>query len=113
MIDKGADIEAKDSNGWTTLYSAGRGGHIKIVRLLCDCGADFEARSTFFLQSGWRPLHHAACHDHISIVKELIEVRNAGINARNNRGETALRLAQLYGGKIDVAAYLVSHGGII
>ena len=44
-------------------------------------------------------------------MKELIEVRNAEINARTNRGRTALRVANRYD-KPDIAAYLVSHGGI-
>jgi hypothetical protein len=54
----------------------------------------------------------AASYGHISVVKELIEVRNADINARNDSGRTALRLAR-DNGKSDIAAYLVSHGGII
>jgi hypothetical protein len=44
-------------------------------------------------------------------VRELIEVRNADIKARTDRGETALRLAR-GSGKSDIAAYLVSRGGI-
>jgi len=44
-------------------------------------------------------------------VKELIEVRNAEINARTNYGETALRWARNRG-KGDVVAYLISHGAI-
>jgi hypothetical protein len=108
LIDKGADIQAKSSGGWTPLHSAaGQGGHIEIVRLLCDRGADIEARDN----GGWRPLHYAAIYGHISIVKELIEVRNADINARTNSGRTALRLAR-DNGKSDIAAYLVSRGGI-
>jgi ankyrin repeat protein len=58
-----------------------------------------------------RPLHDAASNGHISVVKELIEERNAEINARDDRGRTALRLARQYN-KPDVAAYLVSRGGI-
>jgi hypothetical protein len=109
LIDKGADIEAKSSDGVNPLNSAaGQGGHIEIVRLLCDRGADIEARDN----GGWRPLHYAAINGHISIVKELIEVRNADINARNDDGETALRLAREHS-KADIPAYLVSHGGII
>jgi len=45
-------------------------------------------------------------------VKELIEERNAEINARDNHGSTALRLARDVN-KDDIASYLVSHGGII
>ena len=107
LIDKGAQLEAKNSIGWTPLLWAAMEGHVEIVRLLCDRGADVEARSV----GGWRPLHYAAWHGHISVVKELIEVRNAEINARDNRGSTALTKASQQT-KHDVAAYLISRGGL-
>jgi hypothetical protein len=53
----------------------------------------------------------AARNGHISAVKELIEVRNAEINARDDNGETALSFAR-DDVNTDVADYLVSHGGI-
>jgi hypothetical protein len=56
LIDKGAQLEAKDSGGWTPLHYAAFRGHVEIVRLLCDRGADVEARDN----GGWRPLHYAA-----------------------------------------------------
>jgi ankyrin repeat protein len=56
---------------------------------LCDHGADIEACD----DSGWRPLHYAAFYGHISVVKELIEVRHADINARTNDGRKALQFA--------------------
>ena len=82
---------------------------------MCDRGADVEAFDNF----GSRPLHFAAFFGHISVVKELIEERNAEINARDKYGRTALRLSRdifglaLTGGLSKlVAAYLVSRGGI-
>jgi len=75
---------------------------------LCDRGADIEARD----YGGWRPLHYAAIYGHISIVKELIEVRNADINARTDSGRTALRMLRV-NGNADFDAFLVSRGGII
>ena len=107
LIDKGAQVEAKDNTDWTPLHWAANAGHVEIVRLLCDRGADVEARNRW----GRRPLQSAAYHGHISVVKELIEVRNAEINARINGGWTALWWARLYD-KADIAAYLVSRGGV-
>ena len=108
LIDKGAEVTAKDSRGWTPLHYAAVYGHIEIVRLLCDRGADVEACNIY----GWRPLHRAAMNGCISVMKELIEERNAEINARDNDGDTALWFANEYN-KPDIAAYLVSHGGIV
>ena len=108
MLDKGAQLEAKNSNGSTPLHHAAAKGHAEIVRLLCDRGADVEARS----DSGRRVLHLAAWKGHISVVKELIEERNAKVNARYNGGRTALRVANRYD-KPDTAAYLISRGGIV
>jgi ankyrin repeat protein len=107
LINKGAHVHDKNRDADTTLHLAARQGHIEIVRLLCDHGADIEARN----KDEWRPLHYAAHIGHISIVKELIEVRNAEINARTNHGATALKWAG-YRGKGDVVAYLISHGAI-
>ena len=107
LIDKGAQVEAKDWDRRTPLHFAAMRGHVEIVRLLCDHGADVEARSNF----GSGPLQCAAMNGRFSVVKELIEERNAEVNARDNNGWTALREARQYH-KPDIAAYLVAHGGI-
>jgi ankyrin repeat protein len=107
LIDKGAQLEAIACDGVNPLQYAAFHGRIEIVRLLCDRGADIEAQT----KSGWRTLHIAAFSGNISVVKELIEVRNAEINARSNSGLTALSWARDEG-RDDTAAYLVSHGGV-
>ena len=40
LIDKGAQLEARDNANCTALYWASRNGHDKVVRLLIDNGAD-------------------------------------------------------------------------
>ena len=107
LIDKGAQVEAKSSGGCTPLLWAAIQGHVEVVRLLCDRGADVEARDN----DECRPLHYAAIIGRITVVKELIEERNAEINARINGGLTALWFARQHN-KPDIATYLVSRGGI-
>ena len=48
-------------------------------------------------------------HGHISVVKELIEERNADVNARDYYGRNALRWAS---NNPIITSYLISHGGI-
>jgi hypothetical protein len=104
LINKGALVNAKDYLGRTALCVAAEKGFLEIVRLLCDHGANIEA----FGRGGWRPLHVAACHDHISVVKELVEKRNADINALNDNWCTPLRVAR-ENGKIFIESYLESR----
>jgi hypothetical protein len=107
LTDKGAQMEAKDSNGNTPLHFAAANGHMEIVCLLCDHGADIETSN----EDGCRPLHFAAYNGHISVVKELIEVRYAEINARSNSGRTALTY-RINEDHSAISSYLASHGGI-
>jgi hypothetical protein len=44
LLDKGASIDAKDSDGWTPLSRAAGNGHEAVVRLLLDKGASIDAK---------------------------------------------------------------------
>ena len=107
LLDKRAQVDAIDSCGMTPLLWTALRGRVEIVRLLCDHGADVEA----YDDGGCRPLHLAAMNGHIAVVKELVEERNAEINAETEGGRTALWWSRL-GYKDDISAYLVSRGGI-
>ena len=41
----GADIHAKNNNGWTPLYSASYKGHLEVVKYLKSVGADINAKT--------------------------------------------------------------------
>src|SRR5262249_27802582 len=56
----------------TPLRNAAAGGHIEIVKLLLECGADPNLPEEHIAPRG-HALHAAVCNGHIEIVKLLLE----------------------------------------
>ena len=44
LLEKGANIEVEDSNGWTPLIFAAKYGHLDVVKYLLERGANIEAK---------------------------------------------------------------------
>ena len=74
----GADVNAKDIDGWTPLRKAAWHGRKEIVELLIDNGADVNPQDV----NGWTPLHQAARNGHKEIA-ELLIAKGADVNAKN------------------------------
>lgn len=55
LLRASADVEVHDNNGWTVLGIAACYGHIKVVRMLVDAGANPDAMDGH----GTKPLEHA------------------------------------------------------
>lgn len=45
LIAAGADVNARQSGGWTPLHSAAQNGDVEFARLLTEAGADVSARA--------------------------------------------------------------------
>ncbi|KAJ5152754.1 uncharacterized protein N7482_009232 [Penicillium canariense] len=88
LVEKGADIEARDTSGRTALSWAAEKGHENIVRLLLEKGVDIEARDIL----DRTPLLWAIKERHENIVKLLLE-KGAELEARNFPGRNPLSLA--------------------
>jgi len=77
FIAKGADLDAKDTDGRTPLHWAAQEGDTDAAKLLIAKGADVDAKET----DGRTPLHWAAQEDYIDIA-ELLIAKGATVNAR-------------------------------
>ncbi|KAJ5392288.1 HET-domain-containing protein [Penicillium cosmopolitanum] len=67
LLDRGADIEAKDSEGKTPLFLAAKHGHEHIVNLLLERGANINVKD----ETGQTPSTLAARFDQMTIAKLL------------------------------------------
>ena len=90
LIEKGTDVNVRDSSGKSTLHDAVLEGHKEIVKLLITKGADLNAESGYYGTS----LHVAASIGHKEIV-ELLIANGADVNVKDGFGRTPLDTAEL------------------
>ncbi|KAH8895403.1 purine and uridine phosphorylase, partial [Thozetella sp. PMI_491] len=89
LLDKGADIEAKDTEySQTPLSWAAQKGHEAVVQQLLDKGADIEAKD----KSSLTPLLRAAQNGHEAVVQQLLG-KGADIEAKDDYSLTPLSRA--------------------
>ena len=93
-LDNGANVNAKDADGWTALHQSALYGPKEVVELLITKGADINAKE----RDGWAPLDQAAYNGHIEIAELLIS-KGADVNTKNNRHMTPLHHAAVKGHK--------------
>ena len=106
LLALGAPTEHKGGyRKWTPLIAAADRGHIEVVILLANGGANLEARNI----AGLTAIMWASNHGRLAIVK-LLSDKGSSINARSNRGRDALLWAAL-NGHLDVCLFLVSRSG--
>ena len=89
LLNQGADIHAKDKDGWTPLHSAAKENASATAEVLLNQGADIHAKDKF----GWTPLHLAATKENASATAEVLLNQGADIHAKDKFGWTPLHSA--------------------
>lgn len=87
LIERDADIEAKNNDGRTALMWACENGSVEIVSFLIGKGANLNAKDN----QGLTALCTAAQNGHFTIVKLLVE---NGANIRYKANDTVLAIAE-------------------
>lgn len=79
LVNGGADVNARDKDGYTALHIAAIHNNPESIQKLIDCGANVEARNNH----GYTALNAAAFSRRVDSVRVLI-ANGATINSKNN-----------------------------
>ncbi|XP_064414123.1 ankyrin repeat domain-containing protein 50-like [Latimeria chalumnae] len=104
LLENGASVNQKDSNGRTLVANAAHSGNLEVVNLLILRGADLEIED----HSGQTPLTLAARQGHTKVLHCLI-AHSANVNHADQEGWTALRSAA-WGGHSEAVTALLRAG---
>lgn len=109
LADRGAELNARETDGGTALHIAAEYGHAECVTLLLDRGARADARNN----NDATALHLAAEYSHLEIVRALVE-RGASKDTRTrNAGLTPAAMARRLGPRRDRRAAVVLAPGLV
>ena len=104
LLDRGADVQAKEANGQTALMWAVAEQHGEVARALVERKADVAAQSA----NGFTALHFAARSGNLAIAERLLQA-GADINQPAKDGSSALLVATVRG-HVALAKALLDRG---
>jgi ankyrin repeat protein len=106
LLDRGAELEARDDDGESALFTAAACDHEGIVDILLSRGADVRARNMY----GVTPLREASSEGRLGMVRLLVQhLRGQGLDDVDRGGCTALWWA-CYCGHTEAARVLLLAG---
>lgn len=80
-------LEYKDEDGYTATHRAAYNGHVEVIEMLIQLGANLTAKTN----DQWQPLHCACKWDKVDAASLLLQ-NGADINAQTKGGQTPLHL---------------------
>jgi len=103
------DLSTMDDEGNTPLHWAAVGGHVELVKVLLQFGANVEIKS----RDGFTPMHSVAQEDHKAVLQVLVE-KGANVNAVNSddNNNTTLHYAACWGA-VECTKLLIANGALI
>lgn len=104
LIDAGADVNAKNTEGFAPLFATWPRNFVQAAQMLIAAGANVNAKSN----EGLSVLRYMAFNGSKEIVKLLIE-NGADLNVPDNQGATPL-MAAIFKGHTEVAKILIDRG---
>ncbi|KAB5562260.1 hypothetical protein PHYPO_G00015870 [Pangasianodon hypophthalmus] len=103
LVEQGHPLNPRDHCGWTPLHEACNHGHLGIVSLLLDKGANINDPGGAYCD-GVTPLHDALSCGHFEVARLLVQ-KGASVNVRNNKGDKPLdtlrQWLKTYGRELD------------
>lgn len=90
LLDRRADVNAKESFGFTPLHLASYLGHRALTRVLLDCKASVQATNN----EGSTALHLAAKQNNTEVVKLLLNAKDVDLLAKDNAGKMPIQVCE-------------------